>query len=194
MVNGERRLALIGVLTMVFLLSLAIAKADTAAWFVSETEAEGHMVNASTEDLISINPKVISYDANCVTSIQIDITNISEIEVPIQLKDFQETLSPGESFSKVLEEKVACDATETTIDITGLNHYIEESIRVSLHRKSLKETSDPDDEPDPLMVEDKDDKGPANENESESETKQVDRAETEMSHQDKTEADGQDKE
>lgn len=194
MVNGKRGLVLIGVLTMVFLLSLAIAKADTAAWFVSETEATGHMVNPSTENLITINPKVISYEANCVTNIQIEITNISEIDIPIQLKDFQETLSPGESFSKVLEEEVACDEIETTIDITGLNHYIEESICISLHRELLKETSESDDGPDPLMVEDKDDKESADENESESKTEQVDRAEAEMSHQDKTETDGQNKE
>lgn len=140
MTTGKKGWPFVAILIMVYLLSLVIAKTDTSAWFISESNANGNMVNATTEDLLLVESKVISYDTNCKVNIKIDIKNISGIEIPIQIKGFQEHLSPGQKFSKVLQEKVSCEATEASFNLTGLNYYIGESIQVPLNNQSLLET------------------------------------------------------
>lgn len=140
MTTGKKGWPFIAILIMVYLLSLVIAKTDTSAWFISESNANGNMVNATTEDLLLVESKVISYDTNCMVNIKIDIKNISGIEIPIQIKGFQEHLSPGQKFSKVLQEKVSCEATETNFNLSGLNYYIDESIKVPLNNQSLLKT------------------------------------------------------
>lgn len=140
MTTGKKGWPFVAILIMVYLLSLVIAKTDTSAWFISESNANGNMVNAITEDLLIVESKVISYDTNCKVNIKIDIKNISGIEIPIQIKGFQEHLSPGQKFSKVLQEKVSCEATETNFNLIGLNYYIDESIKVPLNNQSLLKT------------------------------------------------------
>lgn len=138
--NRTRVLLVIGVLAMTYLFSFVIAKTDTSAWFISEIEANGKIVNATADDLLLIKPKVMSYDTNCVVNLKIDITNISKIIIPIKINGVQKNVSPGRTLSKPFQKKVSCKAEVVTLHLTGLNEYIDELILVPLKGESLKES------------------------------------------------------
>ena len=116
-----------------------MAHHGTSAWFISETKARGHIENAKTGDVLSITSKVVSYGMDGTVTIQIDIVNKSEVDVPIELEEFNVSLSPGESFSELFYEKVSSEATEINLQLTGFNHYISELISIPLNTKLLLE-------------------------------------------------------
>ncbi|WP_200411053.1 hypothetical protein [Virgibacillus salexigens] len=98
---------------------------------MSETESYGKVVNATTKDLLDIDADLLSFDAACVTNIEIKIKNIADVEIPIKLDEKKLQLSPGELFSEVVTRKVSCEAEQVNFHLIGFNSFIDEIIIVS---------------------------------------------------------------
>ena len=141
MTRGRKNLKIIASLITVYLLFFVMGQHGTSAWFVSETKARGYIENAKTEDILSITSEVISYDMGGTVTIQIDIVNKSEVDVPIDLEGYQSDLSPGKSFSEVFHKKVSSGMPEVHFQLKGFNHYINELISVPLKQKLIQENT-----------------------------------------------------
>lgn len=141
MARGKKGLMLISTLITFYLLFFVMGQYDTSAWFVSETNARGYMENAKTEDVLFKTSEVISYEPGGIVAIKVDITNISEVEIPIQLEGHKVNLFPEETFSEVFHEKVAMGVTEINFQLTGFANYINELITIPLDQKLLLETT-----------------------------------------------------
>ncbi len=125
------------VLVLCYLLSF-LAKTGTAAWFVSETEAKGSLVNAVTEDLISVSSTQVSCE-NGQAQVKVTITNLYEIELPIQLQEIRHYLLPGETLSEVITTPNSGLVNEIQIPLSVFNHYIEEMIEIPINCESNEE-------------------------------------------------------
>ncbi|WP_077325316.1 hypothetical protein [Virgibacillus siamensis] len=141
MVTKTRIVKFICTMTVLYLFAVSISTADTFAWFTSESNAHGTMVNATTNDLLSIQADVISYKSNCEVKVAVTIQNTSKIAIPIRLANYQESLSPGETYSKEFQEKPSCVAAEIQYPLQGFTNYINETIHIPLDQKKLEEAS-----------------------------------------------------
>ncbi|MGE8203779.1 hypothetical protein ACQKP0_04380 [Heyndrickxia sp. NPDC080065] len=125
---------------LIYCMFFFISKFNTYAWFTSEIKASGQITNATTSDLLSISTNEISYQKNCTISQEIVIKNISNLNIPIQFIDQKEQLDPGETFKTTINQIVSCNETEINYHLVGLNHYIDEMIRVPLDQAKLLAT------------------------------------------------------
>ncbi|WP_042143606.1 hypothetical protein [Paucisalibacillus sp. EB02] len=130
MIKGKRILLVIGVLAMCYLLSF-LSKTGTSAWFVSGIEAKGNMVNAVTDDLISVSSTLVSCE-NGQAQVNVSIMNRYEIEIPIQLQETHHHLLPGETFSKAISTAISEGLNEIQVPLTGFNRYIDEMIEIPI--------------------------------------------------------------
>lgn len=110
---------------------------DTAAYFTSETVSKGHIVNATTNDLLSIKPAVKAYDKNGVVQINMEVTNLSSVSIPIRFADIHETVKPGETVTKTVQKMVSADMKTVQIRIVGFNHYIDERVQIPIDGNKL---------------------------------------------------------
>ncbi len=131
---------LISTLITVYLLFFVMGNHDTSAWFVSETKAHGYMENVTTEDLLFKTAEVISYETGGIVTVKVELTNISEVEIPIQFNGYDANLSPDETFSEVFHEQVPMDVTEIYFQLTGFNNYINELLTIPLDQTLLLDT------------------------------------------------------
>lgn len=130
MIKGKRLLLVLAVLAMCYLLSF-LAKTGTAAWFVSETEAKGSLINTVTDDLISVTSTVVSCE-NGLAQVSVSVTNQYEIDIPIQVQENHYLLLPAETYTEVISKKIPEEGDKIQIPLSGLNNYIEEMIEVSV--------------------------------------------------------------
>ena len=126
-----------------------MGKYDTSAWFVSETNASGSLENATTEELLVKTAEVIAYETGGVVSVHVEVTNIFEVDIPIQLEEYDVNLAPGDTFSEVIQQQVPLDATEISLQLTGFQNYINESLTIPVDSALLLETIpvEPEEEP-----------------------------------------------
>ncbi|MFJ7935683.1 hypothetical protein [Sporosarcina sp. NPDC096371] len=149
MAKRKQGLLLISSSITVYLLVFAMGKYDTSAWFVSETNASGSLENATTEDLLVKTAEVISYETGGVVSVNVEVTNIFDVDIPIQLEEYDVNLAPGDTFSEVIQQQVPLDATEINLQLTGFRNYINESLTIPVDPALLLETIpvEPEEEP-----------------------------------------------
>ncbi|TCP30932.1 hypothetical protein EV207_104111 [Scopulibacillus darangshiensis] len=131
----KKRYIFVGLLAILYLSAFTIGGSRTYSWFTSETEAKGSVVNATTKDLLTITPKVISYDKNCRVKLQIAVTNKSDINIPIKLGHYQKKLLPKKTMTAKFNKKVPCGAAKTVYHLTGLNNYIDKDIIIQLNKR-----------------------------------------------------------
>ncbi|MBR7796787.1 hypothetical protein GT022_12100 [Agaribacter marinus] len=125
----------------VYLVGSSIATSTTKAWFITESQSQGKVVHATTEDLLDVDATVLSYDTDCVIWIEMKIKNISDVAIPIEIDERSIYLAPGEVFSEVFERKVSCEANELRFQLIGFNRFIGEFIVVPLQPSLLKKTA-----------------------------------------------------
>lgn len=152
----EKRNKSLLVLTLLFSLYcmfFSLGKYSTYAWFSSEIRGSGSIINGNTEDFLLISPEIISYENDCTVKGEILITNISDLQIPIQLEEVNMELNSGESFMYSFKSDVSCDSTEINFHILGFTNFIDENITIPLDSKQLVPVEEVDKEEDKTEIE-----------------------------------------
>lgn len=110
-----------------------LAKTGTTAWFVSETEAHGEIMNAVTDDLISVESTVASCE-NGIVQVKVSVRNKSEGDIPIQLQETHYNLLPGKTITKVIRKEFSKEMDEIQVPLIGFDFYIDETIEIPIGR------------------------------------------------------------
>jgi hypothetical protein len=125
----------------------------TYAWFTASSISKGHIQNATTAELISMNPEVIEYVENGIVKLQISITNISTVSIPLRIEllsnneviqSSSNDLKHNGTFSTNLEEFEALtdkgELRNLQYRIVGFEGYVDEIITVQVDEEKVKST------------------------------------------------------
>lgn len=124
----------------------------TFAWLTSSTKANGQIQNATSLDLLTINPEEVQYGRNGRVKSRINIKNISTISIPLKIELLPNNqgiasstiLKPNSTFTTNLIELSfslkKSDIKHIQYRIVGFNGYIDEIITVPIDQEKLKST------------------------------------------------------
>lgn len=131
--------------TLICGLILVLPRYDSFAWFTTQSFAGGKITNASTSDLLTIDVGEVQYLKNCNVQTSVSITNISNVDIPIQLKLLDskhsktKVLAPGQSLTsgKSATDSSSCEATQIIYHLLGFQGYIDENIVIPLSTEQM---------------------------------------------------------
>lgn len=116
---------------LLFMLLTSMNNKGTYSWFTSELSASGGITNATTDSLIDIgNPEVIYTDANTI-KINIPVTNVAELSIPIIVDNVEKIVTPSETYIFTVIREVSTE-DEVPIRVIGFNKYIDEQVVVKI--------------------------------------------------------------
>lgn len=125
-------------LAMVYVIG-SLASFGTGAYFTSETTSSGNLHHATTKELLSIQPQVISMDADGMVSIEMVIANQFDVNIPISFENVHSVLKPNETISEIVHVMADKELSSASIRIVGFHHYIDEWLQIPLNKHQLLE-------------------------------------------------------
>jgi hypothetical protein len=139
------------ILSTIYLISFAMTSVPgTYAWLTSDTNASGTIMNATTEDLLTIQSSKVRYGQQCSITHTLKVKNISEMNTVVTVSfstgsGYEEAggkkLKPGQTFT--VKPDIAADSCEVealTYGIQAFNQYVDETYSVPVDPMKLKET------------------------------------------------------
>jgi hypothetical protein len=139
------------ILSVIYLISFAMTSVPgTYAWLTSETNASGHITNATTEDLLTIQSSEVRYGQQCSTTHTLKVKNISEMNTVVTVSfstgsGYEEAggkkLKPGQTLTvkpDIAED--SCEVEALTYRIQAFDQYVDETYPVPVDPVKIKET------------------------------------------------------
>ncbi|MBN6205389.1 hypothetical protein JYK21_02905 [Ralstonia pickettii] len=118
---------------------VSLVSFGTGAYFTSETSSNGSLHNATTKELISIQPQAISMGADGIVSIKMTIANQSDVSIPINFENVRTVIKPDETISEIVHVMADTELSSASIRIVGFHHYIDELVWIPLNKQQLLE-------------------------------------------------------
>lgn len=99
----------------------------------------GNLRNATTKELLSIQPQAISMGADGIVLIKMTIVNKSDVNIPISFENVRTVIKPDETISETVHVMADKELSSASIRIVGFHHYIDELVWIPLNKQQLLE-------------------------------------------------------